>query len=136
MVIECLNSSRERILTRAYGVPTQAIAAAFPLFRDEVHVIPWKEFEEVLENEQGSAFQFVDPCSGRNWFMIWVYCTREKKYIYREWPSHAYVPGVGTLGDWASPSAKADGDRGPAQEELGWSLQRYREEIERLEEKE
>lgn len=76
---------------------------------------------------------FVDPCSGRNWFMIWVYCTRSARFIYREWPSGAYVPGVGTLGAWAVPSAKVDGERGPGQEELGWSLLRYKEEILRVE---
>jgi hypothetical protein len=137
MKIECLNSSRERILTRAYGVPTKAISAAFPLFRDDVHVISIERFQEILEDEEGSHFMFVDPCSGRNWFMLWVYCTLGRKFIYREWPSYghseAYIPGVGNLGEWTLPSSAADGARGPAQPELGWSLQRYREEIERLE---
>jgi hypothetical protein len=136
MEVECLNSSRERILTRAYGVPTQMISAAFPLFREEVHVISQKKFASILE-EEGSFFQFVDPCAGRNWFMIWVYCTRTAKIIFREWPSYgheeSYVPGVGSLGEWTVPSSQADGAKGPAQQELGWSLLRYKEEIERLE---
>src|SRR4029453_4100204 len=138
MKIECLNSSRDRILTRAYGVPTKAIAAAFPLFREEVHVITQAKFDSIVDSSEGSFFQFVDPCAGRNWFMLWVYCTRQAKFIFREWPSYgserAYVPGVGELGEWAVPSSMADGARGPAQQELGWSLNRYKEEIGRLEE--
>jgi hypothetical protein len=140
MKVECLGSSRERVLTRAYGVPTKAISAAFPLFRDDVHVIPFSRFSEIAGAEDGSSFMFVDPCAGRNWFMIWVRCTRERKYIYREWPSYghegAYIPGIGNLGEWTLPSSAADGARGPAQPELGWSLVRYREEIERLEDSE
>jgi hypothetical protein len=137
MKLECQNSSRDRILTRAYGVPTQAVSAAFPLFRDEVHVISYERLAEIVENEEHSQCQFVDPCAGRNWFMIWVLLTRRFKVIYREWPSYgsdeAYVPGIGNMGEWTVPGNALDGLRGPAQQELGWSLQRYKEEIERLE---
>jgi len=144
MKVECANSSRERILTRAYGVPTKAIAAAFPLFNQYVHVIPFERFQSMLVDEDGEVkephtlYQFVDPCAGRNWFWIYVCCTRKAKFIYREWPSFghdaAYVPGVGQMGEWTLPSNAADGARGPAQAELGWSLNRYKEEMERLEE--
>jgi hypothetical protein len=137
MEIECANSTRERILTRAYGVPTQMVAAAFPLFSERAHVISASRFASIIEEEEHCRFQFVDPCSGRNWFMLWVACTRRARFIYREWPSHgheaAYVPGVGMMGEWALSSGAADGSRGPAQGELGWSLHRYKEEIERLE---
>jgi hypothetical protein len=138
MEIECRDSTRERILTRAYGVPTQYMSAAFPLFNGDVHVIPFSRFESIIADEPHSLYQFVDPCAGRNWFMIWVACTRTAKFVYREWPSYghegAYVPGVGIMGEWSTPSNAADGAKGPAQHELGWSLLRYKEEIARLEE--
>jgi len=136
MELECASSGRSRILTRAYGVPTKAAEAAFPLFTPFVHVLKASRWDEVLK-EKGARFQFVDPCSGRNWFMLWVYCTRGYKVIYREWPSfghrQAYVPGVGEMGEWATSSNLLDGERGPAQSELGWSLKRYRDEMMRLE---
>jgi hypothetical protein len=134
MKVECRDSARDRILTRAYGVPTKAIAAQFPMFREDVHVIAQEKFEKIAVEDKGARYLFVDPCSGRNWFMLWVWCGLSFKVIYREWPSATdYVPGIGVLGDWTSPSNCADGARGPAQQELGWSLNRYREEIERLE---
>jgi hypothetical protein len=137
MKLECENSPRTRILTRAYGVPSKAVSACFPMFSQVAHVISVERWEKILASEQGAAFQFLDPCSGRNWFMIWVYCTRSYKVIYREWPSYgtseAYVPGVGEMGEWALPGHALDGVRGPAQIELGWSLLRYKEEMLRLE---
>src|SRR5262249_24979097 len=69
---------------------------------------------------------------------IWVLIDpQERCFVYREWPStghqDAYIPGHGDLGEWAVPGKPSDGERGPAQRELGWGLKRYIEEIERLE---
>lgn len=126
--------NRETILCRAYGVATKGRVSRFPKFRDDVHVI---DPEKVPE--KGTNYLIVDPCSGRNWFMIWARVDiRGRMTIYREWPSiEGYIPGVGVVGPWAVPSSnKADGDKGDAQKGFGWGLQEYKTEIERLEGKE
>jgi hypothetical protein len=82
----------------------------------------------------GERYHLVDPCDGRMWFMIWVFCPCPNKWIiYREFPSHghprAYIQGVGQLGPWALSGAADDGVKGPAQDSKGFSLERYTEEI-------
>lgn len=122
---------RGEIKTRAYGIPTKAILARFPKFRDGVHVI-----EPDKVPKEGSRFMFVDPASARNWFMIWVLVdARDRHFIYREWPCEGvYVPGIGDPGPWAEADGrKADGRAGTAQSSFGWGLERYAEEIKRLE---
>jgi hypothetical protein len=123
--------NRETILCRAYGVATRSRVSRFPRFRDDVHVV---DVERVPTG--GTNFQIVDPCSGRNWFMIWVRVDiRGRLTVYREWPPvDRYITGIGVVGPWAVPSAnKSDGDPGDAQKTFGWGLQEYKEEIERLE---
>lgn len=129
--------SRITILMRFYGVPTRASATVFPLFKEVIHVISPEKFA-AIEKLNGTRFHLVDPCSGRNWFMIWIFIdSLSRKFIYREWPSYghpqAYIPGVGELGPWTVPGKPDDGERGPGQRELGWGLKRYIAEIERLE---
>jgi hypothetical protein len=140
MKVELAQSNRERILMRAYGVPSKKALAQFPMFNDRVHIIPANRWEQIAK-EPMTRYHFVDPCSGRNWFMIWVGIDiLGRAYIYREWPSYghreAYVPGIGEMGEWAVPGRAADGERGPAQQELGWGLLSYKAEIERLEDRE
>lgn len=129
--------SRETVLMRAYGVPTKASATAFPLFKETVHVISPEEFRKI-ELLGGTRYHLVDPCAGRNWFMVWLFIDAlRRKFVYREWPSYghpgAYIPGVGDLGEWAVPGKPDDGERGPAQKEIGWGLKPYLDEIERQE---
>jgi hypothetical protein len=69
------------------------------------------------------------------WFMGWVFCPRPDKWIiYREFPSYghksAYIQGVGEVGPWALSGAALDGVKGPGQDSKGFSLERYKEEIE------
>ena len=123
--------NRETILCRAYGVATKSRVSRFPRLRDDVHVVDPKAI-----SEDGTDYMIVDPCSGRNWFMLWVRVdVRERIFVYREWPpTDSYIRGVGYVGPWAIPSAsKHDGDKGEAQKSFGWGLQEYKEEIERLE---
>lgn len=40
MAMELKGSNRERVLMRAYGVPTKHRLSMFPKFRDTVHVVP------------------------------------------------------------------------------------------------
>jgi hypothetical protein len=65
-------ASRDKILTRAYGVPTKAMMTRFPLFSDLAHVISLNRFREIQRNG-GTWYHFLDPCSGRNWFQLWVF---------------------------------------------------------------
>jgi hypothetical protein len=136
MVQELKNKSEDEILIRAYGVCSKSHSAAFPMFNRAAHVISTERFAAVLkESPQAERYQLVDPCSGRNWFMIWVLCPSPDKWIiYREWPSRdypaAYIQGVGMPGPWALSGEAADGVMGPAQKTWGFGLKRYREEIE------
>lgn len=127
---------REGILLRCYGVPTKAIGAQFPMFRrekdgDPVHVITREQFRKNFQ--QGTNKHVVDPCSGRNWAMLWGRAVPDERtlVIYREWPSPGqYIPGVGDPGPWAEPDGdKHDGKRGPAQKPWGFGLLRYMAEI-------
>ena len=131
LVTQLARASREDILCRAYGVPVKAIAGRFPKFSDgKPHVVGRGEIPA-----EGTNYLIVDPCSGRNWFMTWVRVdVRRRMFVYREWPCpKTYVDGVGYPGAWAVAGRKADGDRGPAQKSFGFGLNRYKEELERVE---
>jgi hypothetical protein len=67
MKTELLKSSKDRVLMRAYGVPTKKAANMFAKFNTSVHVIPPDRVPKT-----GVNYHVVDPCSGRNWFMIWA----------------------------------------------------------------
>ncbi len=139
MLQELKNKGKEEILIRAYGVCTKSHAAAFPMFNRTAHVITTEQFREILKkNPQGERYHLVDPCDGRMWFMIWVFCPSTNKWIiYREFPSHghprAYIQGVGMPGPWTVTGEAADGVKGPAQDSKGFSLERYRDEIDHQE---
>lgn len=116
-----------------YGVATKMVSNRFPLFNPLVHVIRPGQVPP-----GGTLYHKVDPCSGRNWAMIWIKVVRAPVgrvyYVLREWPCPGqYVPGVGDMGPWAEPGEKLDGIKGSAQNPLGWSIERYKAEIERLE---
>jgi phage terminase large subunit-like protein len=115
-----------------YGVAVKAMRVQFPAFSMH-HIVEPSQVPAV-----GTRFHVVDPCSGRNWAMLWALVDRGpvglRVWIYREWPCPGvYVPGVGDMGEWAEPGEKLDGEKGPAQNPLGWGHSRYREEVFRLE---
>lgn len=117
---------------RFYGVADKAVSAQFG-FQFNVHARPPEEMPK-----GGTIYMVLDPCSGRNWAMIWAKIVRRPAgrmiYIYREWPCPGkYVPNAGDFGDWAVPGEKHDGERGPAQAARKWGLKRYLQEIYRLE---
>lgn len=133
LVLLYANEPEDGKRMRFYGVAKKALSSQFRRFDARVHVI---RPEQVPAG--GTRYHVVDPCSGRNWFMIWakvVNLPRGKTFfIYREWPSPGlYIPGVGDLGDWAVAGDKLDGERGPAQDKLSWGTKRYIAEIYRLE---
>jgi hypothetical protein len=133
-------ATRAKILARAYGVATRAAGNQFPKFSEGIHVLEPDRIPRI-----GTNFHVVDPCPGRNWFMIWIRIDRAgRKYVYREWPSYghpgAYIPGIGDPGPWTLPGGRKAqgwiayvGERGPAQIPFGWGLSRYKEEILRVE---
>src|SRR5215510_10292927 len=125
------SAPRSEIKTRAYGIPTRAIVARFPKFRESVHVIEAKKVPR-----EGSRYMFTDPASARNWFMVWVLVdSRGRHFVYREWPCEgSYIPGVGDPGPWAEADGRrADGRAGSGQSSYGWGLERYAGEIKRVE---
>jgi phage terminase large subunit-like protein len=139
-LVQELKSKRameSEISIRAYGVCTRSRNAAFPMFNKRAHVITTQAFKEIVKQyPNGDRFHLVDPCDGRMWFMGWVFCPRPDKWIiYREFPSHghksAYIEGVGMPGPWALSGEALDGVKGPGQDSKGFSLERYREEIEK-----
>lgn len=115
-----------------YGLATKKMAGQFA-FNGTIHCIAPQ-----FVSKRGTNYHIVDPCSGRNFAMLWARVHREPiglvYDIYREWPCPGkYVPGEGDLGAWAEPGEKMDGERGPAQRPLKWGHERYRQEIHRLE---
>jgi hypothetical protein len=127
---ELQSETKEKILCRAYGVPTKAISGRFPLFNPKVHVI------RASDVPNGTRYHWVDPASGKNWAMIWtVHDTSGRIVVYREWPDQtSYIEGIGYAGEWALPDGKKlDGKPGPAQQDFGFGLERYKDEILRVE---
>jgi phage terminase large subunit-like protein len=127
---ELQSETKEKILCRAYGVPTKAISGRFPLFNPKVHVI------RASDVPQGTRYHWVDPASGKNWAMIWtVHDTAGRIVVHREWPNQTdYIEGIGYAGEWALPDGKKlDGKPGPAQQDFGFGLERYKDEILRVE---
>ena len=118
METELRGSNRERILMRAYGVPTRAKLSMFPKFRDAVHVVPHDKVPK-----EGTVYHFVDPGEGKAWAMLWIRFSPDNRcWIYREWPNQLeYIEGVGYPGPWAEADGKLeDGRPGPAQKACAW----------------
>jgi hypothetical protein len=131
MKTELIKSPKDRILMRAYGVPTKKAANMFVNFNTNIHVIPPDRVPK-----RGVNYQVVDPCSGRNWFMIWArFDAAGRCFVYDEWPSQVReVPGVGLPGPWAVPGGNnPDGIAGDAQRSFGFGLSHYKLEIENIE---
>jgi phage terminase large subunit-like protein len=128
-------ATRSKILSRVYGILQAGIAQQFPKFNDLWHCVDPDQVPKA-----GTNYLIVDPCPGRNWFMIWARIDpRGRWFVYREWPStghkgpSAYIPGIGDPGLWTLPGQPADGVRGPAQAPFGFGLDRYKREILRCE---
>jgi hypothetical protein len=132
METELRGSNRERILMRAYGVPTKARMSMFPKFRENVHVVPHDKIPTA-----GTVFHFVDPGEGKTWAMLWIRFTPDGRgWIYREFPDQLdYIEGVGYPGPWAEADGKLqDGRPGPAQKACaGFGFEDYKRLIEAAE---
>lgn len=131
MKTELVKSPKDRVLMRAYGVPTKKAANMFAKFNTSVHVVSPDKIPRA-----GVNYHVVDPCSGRNWFMIWArFDAAGRCFVYDEWPSQIReVPGVGLPGPWAIPGGNnPDGQAGDAQRSFGFGLSHYKLEIENTE---
>ena len=116
--------TREEIEIRAYGYVSNPIVGKFPRFTDRNIV----KADQVPRD--GTNYLVVDPTPGdRNWFMLWLRVDDlGRVFVYREWPD------FDNYGEWALPSAKMDGKKGPAQTaDCGRNLQQYRNLIRELE---
>ena len=123
--------SRDFKLERAYGIPTKSVGNKFVKFDEKVHVV-----DPDRVPKQGTNYHVVDPCSGRNWFMLWArFDEAGRCFIYDEWPREdRYIPGWGYPGAWAEPDGKKmDGKPGPAQKSAGFGLLDYKAEIDAIE---
>ena len=117
------------IKERFYGIADKTMSSRFPKFRMKIHVVKPEDIPE-----SGTNYHFVDPASGRNFFMSWFRVTPEGVYLYREWPGNYHIPEQGVPGPWALPDGKKlDGKKGPAQDPFGFGLLQYKNEIARLE---
>ncbi len=119
---------KDEILARAYGVPTKAIAGAFPMFNKEVNVVKRADLPWIKNPEYPvQRYMAIDPAGSKNWFITWVAVDADNTWwVYREWPDQSY-------GDWALPGPTAEGKPGPAQRGSGKGIRDYVELIRQLE---
>lgn len=110
--------SRSDILIRLHGVTEKRSGNVFPRYGAH-NIIPHTRIPK-----EGTNWFFGDFAWNRKWFMLWfrAWEVKGKKriFIYREWPDFE------TYAEWALPSEKPDGERGPAQETLGYSINDYK----------
>lgn len=116
---------RADILVRLHGVTEKRTGNIFPRFGTH-NIIPHEKIPK-----EGTNWFFGDFAWNRKWFMVWFRAWEEKGkkriFIYREWPDKDQ------FGEWATASEKPDGDRGPAQETLGYGIGDYKKLILELE---
>lgn len=125
--------NRNEIKVRLYGVTDKPIGNLFPRFKPEIHVV---KFDQVAKGGDGTWYHIVDPCNGRNFFMLWAWVNaNDQAVIAREWPQEGdYIEGVGYPGPWCEiDPVKLDGAPGEAQKPWGLTLEEYQREIERVE---
>jgi hypothetical protein len=134
VVKKAMATGRRGIMERCYGVAEKMAGTRFPTFNERVHVVSRELIQKDLR--EGTNYELTDPCSGRNWFSIWVRgLPSGQKLIYRESPSPGqYIQGIGDPGWWAETDAqKHDGKKGDAQRPWGFGMVRNLEELLRLE---
>ena len=113
---ELAHSTRDEILTRAYGIPVKSMTTLFPLFNSTVHVVSERP---KLSPETHTIYHVVDPASARNYVSGWFSVDSNGKVcMLREWPDRD------TYGPWAEfgdPKWKF----GPASKKMGYNVKGY-----------
>ena len=117
----CVGKPSAYIEENAYGYARDVMNKAFPKFGS------WNVIKRDRLPPAGTNYMLTDPGdASRNWASIWVRVVPGgAHYIYRDWPD------CQTYGEWAVPSddtKQPDGERGPAQRDLGWGTKRLAEE--------
>ena len=117
-----------RIERFAYGWARDSVQRAFPKFG------PWNIIPATALPEAGTNYMVTDPATARPFFTLWARVPpheegQAKLYIYRDWPD------VRRFGEWAVSTTREttddtrkgwDGDRGPAQANLGFGYAAYK----------
>jgi hypothetical protein len=118
LVQQWSSASYEVQMLRLAGLARKKVGNRFPKFNRAVHIVPASKVPA-----KGTNYHFSDYAWERNWYQFWVRVTRvgdkRRLFIYREWPDKK------TYGEWAVPSKKPNGERGPAQTAVGLSITGY-----------
>lgn len=112
--------SREKILVRAYGVPTKSAGGKFPRFTRENNVIAAGKLPWVGDSKYPvTRYLVIDPAPVKPWVMIWVAVDPAgTHYVYREWPDIGY----GEWGQWGKNNRSRPG---PAAKPNGYGIRDY-----------
>lgn len=123
MVETLAKESKEKILTRAYGVATKSMVGKFPMFTREINVI---KHDLIPDLKTCTLYMILDPAGSKNWFMCWIAVDpTETYYVYREWPDVGY-------GNWAE-WRNGQWAPGPGAKGLGYGIRDYVDLIKRYE---
>ena len=122
---ELRNSSKEEILTRAYGIPVRSMNTLFPDFNTGVHTI--KDLPAITKHTH-TVYQVVDPAGARNYVALWAAVDKLGHVtVLREWPDRD------SYGEWAI-FGEPKWRFGPAAKKLGYDVQAYVDEFKLIEE--
>jgi phage terminase large subunit-like protein len=103
LAAEMAGAKMAQLKIHFYGWPERLEGVAFPRFGD-VHTVKPDQIPA-----EGTDYVMIDPAGDRNWFILWFRVdVLNRLYVQREWPDASY-------GEWAVPSRRPDGARGPAQ---------------------
>jgi hypothetical protein len=118
------NESDDKIMVRAYGLPTKSMTSLLPNFSPEINVLDDKPNKYGMSfPDKGSMtwYQVVDPAFARNYVALWAGVTEQGEiYIRKEFPDRA------TYGEWAlfgDPKWRY----GPAAKKIGLDVEGYAE---------
>jgi hypothetical protein len=115
----------QKIERRAYGFARNVVGKTFPLFG--AHNIADEAATARFLAQPVTRRMVLDPAPARNAFIQWWATDQHGRHLcYREWPDFQ------TFGEWATASVNANrwnGELGPAQESLGYSIVRYKQAI-------
>ena len=116
------NESDDKIMVRAYGLPTKSMTSLLPNFSPEINVVsdkPNKHGISFPDKDSMTWYQVVDPAFARNYVALWAGVTEnDEVYIRKEFPDRA------TYGEWAlfgDPKWRY----GPAAKKIGYDVEGY-----------
>jgi hypothetical protein len=124
---ELRNSTRDEILTRAYGIPVKSMTTLFSKFSTGTHTyadIP----SDIGDKGKWTIYHVVDPAGARNYVCLWAGVNEKGDVkILKEWPDRD------TYGEWAT-FGQPKWKFGPAAKKLGYDVKGYCELFTEIEE--